>query len=64
MRELAKILTTRHGERLSDWMRDVDTRGAPTLRSLVAGLRTDLERSPADTPSAIAPAPWKAPSTE
>jgi transposase len=43
MREFAKILTTRHGERLSDWMRDVDTRGARALRSLVARLRTDLD---------------------
>jgi hypothetical protein len=33
VREFAKMLTTRHGEPLSDWMRDVDTRGAPALRA-------------------------------
>jgi transposase len=37
------MLTTRHGERLGDWMRDVNTNGAPALRSFVAGLSVDLD---------------------
>lgn len=42
-RDFAEMLTTRHGERLGDWMCDVDTHGAPALRSFVAGLRLDLD---------------------
>lgn len=38
----AEMLTGRHGERLEEWMRDVEDAGAPALRSFVAGVRTDL----------------------
>jgi hypothetical protein len=43
VRDFAEILTTRRGDRLTDWIADVDTNGAPALRSFVAGLRTDLD---------------------
>jgi transposase len=43
VRDFAEMLTQRHGERLIDWMGDVDAHGAPALRSFVAGLRTDLD---------------------
>lgn len=36
------MLTERKGERLPGWMADVEANGAPALRSLVIGLRTDL----------------------
>ena len=39
----AEMLTGRHGERLDDWMREVNTAGAAPLRSFAAGLRTDLD---------------------
>jgi transposase len=38
----AEMLTGRHGERLEEWVRDVEDTGAPALRSFVAGVRTDL----------------------
>ena len=41
--EFAGMLTGRHGERLNDWMRDVDATGAAPLRSFANGLRTDLD---------------------
>ena len=41
--EFAEMLTGRHGERLEDWMRDVDATGAAPLRSFANGLRTDLD---------------------
>ena len=42
VREFAQMLTQRTGEQLSDWLHQVDTTGAPALRSLASGLRTDL----------------------
>ena len=39
----AEMLTGRHGDRLEDWMREVDATGAAPLRSFAAGLRTDLD---------------------
>lgn len=41
--EFAEMLTGRHGERLDDWMRDIDATGAAPLRSFVNGLRSDLD---------------------
>lgn len=41
--EFAEMLTGRHGERLDDWMRDIDATGAPPLRSFANGLRSDLD---------------------
>jgi transposase len=41
--EFAVILTQRRGERLPAWMEQIDTNGAPALRSFVTGLRTDLD---------------------
>jgi transposase len=38
----AEMLTGRHGERLEEWMRDVEDTAAPALRSFVTGLRSDL----------------------
>ena len=38
----AEIMTNRQGERLEGWMSEIDTEGAPALRSFVAGLRNDL----------------------
>ena len=43
MRKFAEILTQRQGERLGDWMRDVQDNGAPALRSFANGLRNDLD---------------------
>jgi transposase len=43
VRDFAEMLTARHGERLAEWMCDVDSHGPPPLRSFVAGLRTDLD---------------------
>jgi transposase len=43
VRDFADILTARRGERLGEWMRDVDTHGAPALRSFVTGLHVDLD---------------------
>lgn len=43
VRGFAEMLTTGHGERLGEWMRDVDAHGSPALRYFVAGLRTDLD---------------------
>ena len=43
VREFAEMLTQRHGERLDDWMRDVQDNGAPALRSFANGLRNDLD---------------------
>ena len=39
----AEMLTGRHGDRLEDWMREIDATGAAPLRSFAAGLRTDLD---------------------
>ena len=41
--EFAQMLTERRGERLSDWMQDVETNGSLELRSFVTGLRHDLD---------------------
>jgi len=43
VREFAEMLTQRQGERLGDWMRDVQDNGAPALRSFANGLRNDLD---------------------
>ena len=39
----AKILTQRRGHELNDWLRWVDTEGAPALRSFATGLERDLD---------------------
>ncbi|MGH3096052.1 MAG: ISL3 family transposase [Streptosporangiales bacterium] len=39
--EFAKMLTGRHGDRLEDWIADVDADDLPALRSFTAGLKTD-----------------------
>jgi transposase len=36
------MLTQRQGQRLGEWLHDVETTGAPALRSFAAGLRNDL----------------------
>ncbi len=41
--EFAQILTQRRGHELRDWMRRVDTAGAPALRSFATGLDRDLD---------------------
>ncbi len=41
VREFAKMLTQRDGQRLGDWISDVETTGAPALRSFATGLRHD-----------------------
>ena len=41
--EFAQMLTTRHGDKLDDWLNDVDCAGAPALRSFANGLRHDLD---------------------
>ena len=41
--EFAEMLTERRGERLGDWMHDIDSNGAPALRSFAKGLRNDLD---------------------
>jgi hypothetical protein len=38
-----EMLTARQGQRLGDWLRDVETNGAPTVRSFATGLRSDLD---------------------
>jgi transposase len=43
VRDFAEMLTARQGQRLGDWMHDVETNGAPALRSFVTGLRVDLD---------------------
>jgi len=43
VRDFATILTHRHGHRLPTWMEQVEQAGSAALRSLVAGLRTDLD---------------------
>jgi transposase len=43
VREFAKMLTQRQGQRLGEWLHDVETTGAPALRSFAAGLRNDLD---------------------
>jgi transposase len=43
VRGFATILTQRRGPDLDAWMRQIDADGPPALRSLVAGLRTDLD---------------------
>jgi transposase len=43
VREFAEMLTKRQGQRLGDWMRDVQDNGAPALRSFANGLRNDLD---------------------
>lgn len=43
VREFAEMLTERQGHRLADWMSDVETDGAPALRSFSRGLRNDLD---------------------
>lgn len=35
------MLTGRHGNRLNNWLRDVESTGAPALRSFARGLRPD-----------------------
>jgi transposase len=42
VRDFAAILTHRRGHQLDAWLRQVDEHGSPALRSLIAGLRTDL----------------------
>jgi transposase len=37
------MLTGRHGDKLNDWLSDVDSAGAPALRSFANGLRRDLD---------------------
>ena len=41
--DFAEMLTERRGQRLGDWMHDVERNGAPALRSFVTGLRNDLD---------------------
>ena len=41
VREFAQILTSRHGERLDDWMATVETADLPHLHRFVRGLRAD-----------------------
>ena len=41
--EFARMLTGRHGDKLNDWLSDVDSAGAPALRSFANGLRRDLD---------------------
>jgi transposase len=43
VREFAEMLTGRHGNRLHAWMHNVETTGAPALRSFARGLATDLD---------------------
>lgn len=43
VREFAKMLTQRQGQRLGEWLHDVQTTGTPALRSFAAGLRNDLD---------------------
>ena len=43
VREFAEMLTQRQGQRLGDWMRDVQDNGTPALRSFANGLRNDLD---------------------
>lgn len=43
VREFAEMLTDRHGERLGDWLTDVQTNGDPPLRSFANGLCNDLD---------------------
>jgi transposase len=42
VREFAKMLTHRHGDRLGAWMERVDAEGQPELRAFAASLRRDL----------------------
>jgi transposase len=42
VREFVETLTGRHGERLDDWMSDIQNSGAPFLRSFTNGLCNDL----------------------
>jgi transposase len=39
----ARLLTQRQRRRLGDWLQQVDTNGAPALRSFACGLRHDLD---------------------
>lgn len=41
--EFAQMLTGRHGDKLDDWLNDVDSAGVPALRSFANGLRHDLD---------------------
>jgi transposase len=43
VRDFAEMLTARHGERLGEWIRDVDANGSPALRSFATGLRVDFD---------------------
>jgi transposase len=43
VREFAEMLTDRHGEQLDDWMDDIQSTGAPALRSFAHGLRNDFD---------------------
>lgn len=43
VKDFAEMLTGRHGDRLSDWRAEVETTGAPALRSFAHGLGTDLD---------------------
>lgn len=43
VRDFAKIMTNLQGERLPDWLAQIDQNGAPALKSFVNGLRSDLD---------------------
>ena len=43
MHDFAEIMTNRAGHRLPAWMGEIDQHGQPALRSLVTGLRSDLD---------------------
>lgn len=43
VRGFGEMLTERHGDRVHDWMDDVENNGAPALRSFANGLRNDLD---------------------
>src|SRR5207248_2283297 len=48
VRQFAEMLTERRGHQLGDWLRDVETNGAPPLRCFATGLRTDFDAVTAD----------------
>jgi transposase len=43
VKDFAEMLTGRQGGRLGDWMGDVETTGAPAIRSFAHGLGRDLD---------------------
>lgn len=43
VRDFVKIMTNLQGERLPDWMAQIDQHGVPALKSFANGLRSDLD---------------------